>query len=476
MEYAGWNARKDGIPESPCDGPHGKRVAFLQAGLHPYHVAYAEGLEPGGAEERDRGSSRSPGNMTTEGQDAQVRKAIVEKPDLAILVPISSEACTRWVGEFHAARHPRDRGQLHPQRGRLPDHPRLVRARRLGPVPDARAHLRPDDGILRRVRDSPPHTGNLVLLRAHLVGHHGAAPDRPEDEVPCHGPQLAGRRLRSRRWRSAWSSGWIEAYGSDLRGIVAPDDDIVVDGIDEALRRAGRQDIIRVGAGSTPKGMQAVKAGSLHAITFQPPQADGALPLKIAVDWFNGLDIQPINYLPKHIITRDNVDDFISKKPEFSPVSLDGLTRAVLAQSDSEVDRFFEDAYVNFLSAEMVTPEVFRGFSIEVLSDPYPCHEDERPGRSRAAQRLRKPLQEPLQPEDAPQCHGMDEAALPDRHPRIGAGASGGEPDRQDHPLRDAQLRRAALAEGPGRRSTESRRPTWAASSARRWASHSRRT
>ncbi|MGA2380306.1 MAG: helix-turn-helix domain-containing protein [Spirochaetia bacterium] len=90
--------------------------------------------------------------------------------------------------------------------------------------------------------------------------------------------------------------------------------------------------------------------------------------MKIAADWFNGLDIQPINYLPKHIITRENVDDFISKKPEFSPVSLDGLTRAVLAQSDAEVDRFFEDAYVNFLSAEMVTPEVFRGFSIEVLS------------------------------------------------------------------------------------------------------------
>lgn len=366
MEYAGWGVRKDGIPESPCDGPHGKRVAFLQPGLHPYHVAYAEGL---GRVAQKSGARllTFTGNMTTEGQDAQVRKALLEKPDLAILVPISSEACTRWVGEFHARGIPVIAGNFIPNEEAY----RTILA-----------WCGPDDWgqyrmLARTFAQMMAFTGGYAILR-HMPGTscyyartyavitelRRIAPKMsclamaPSSRDGVFDPGMAQRLVE----------GWIQTHGSDLRGIVAPDDDILVDGIDEALRRAGRQDIILVGAGNSPKGMQLVKAGTMHAITFQPPQADGALPMKIAADWFNGLDIQPINYLPKHIITRENVDDFISKKPEFSPVSLDGLTRAVLAQSDAEVDRFFEDAYVNFLSAEMVTPEVFRGFSIEVLS------------------------------------------------------------------------------------------------------------
>ena len=68
------------------------------------------------------------------------------------------------------------------------------------------------------------------------------------------------------------------------------------------------------------------------------------------------------------IITRENVDDFISKKPVFSTVSIESLTRAVVSGSEEDVERFFEDAYQSLLSAELVTPEFFNGFSIEVLS------------------------------------------------------------------------------------------------------------
>lgn len=366
MEYAGWGVRKDEIPESPCDGPHGKRIAFLQPGLHPYHVAYAEGLGRVAQKSGVRLMTFT-GNMTTEGQDAQVSRALLEKPDLAILVPISSDACTRWVGQFHARGIPVIVGNFIPNEEAY----RTILA-----------WCGPDDWgqyrmLSRTFAQMAGFTGGYAILR-HIPGSscyyartwsvvtelHRVAPRMkclamaPSFRDGVFDPETAQQLV----------SGWIAAHGADLRGIVAPDDDILVDGIAEALRRAGRTDIIVVGAGSTPKGMKMVKDGALQAITFQPAQADGGLPVKIAADWFSGLDIQPINYLPKYIITGDNVDDFISKKPEFSPVSLDGLTRAVLARSNAEVDRFFEDAYVNFLSAEMVTPEVFRGFSIEVLS------------------------------------------------------------------------------------------------------------
>jgi ABC-type sugar transport system substrate-binding protein/AraC-like DNA-binding protein len=366
MEFAGWGVRKDGVLESPGDGPHGKRIAFLQPGLHPYHVAYAEGLSRVAQKIGVRLLTFT-GNMTTEGQEEQVRKALREKPDLAILVPISSEACTRWVGQFHARRVPVIVGNFIPNEEAYrtilswcgPDdwgqYRMLARtfAQLLGlaggyavlrHIPGTSCYYARTYAVITELRRIAPKMKCLAMAPSSIDG--------------VFDPGMAHRLVR----------GWIQAHGAALKGIVAPDDDILIDGIDAALREAGRQDIVVVGAGNSPKGMQLVKAGTLQAITFQPPQADGALPLKIAADWFSGLDIQPINYLPKHIITRDNVDDFISKTPEFSPVSLDGLTRAVIAQSDPDVDRFFEDAYVNFLSAEMVTPEVFRGFSIEVLS------------------------------------------------------------------------------------------------------------
>ncbi len=100
-EYAGWGVAKLPMPESPGDGPRGKRVAFLQPGTHPYHVAFAEGLARV-AERAGVRLSTYTGSMTEESQDREVRRAMEDAPDLAILVPISSQACTPWVRDLHA--------------------------------------------------------------------------------------------------------------------------------------------------------------------------------------------------------------------------------------------------------------------------------------------------------------------------------------------------------------------------------------
>ncbi len=366
-EYAGWGIQKCGIPESPGDGPRGKRVVFLQPGLHPYHVAFAEGLTR--IAERARVALQTlPGDMTMEGQDEQVQRAIAEAPDLVILVPISSDACTRWVQAMHARSIP-------------------VIVSNYIPNDEAYRYILswcgPDDWgqyrmLARALAERLGHRGGYAIVR-HIPGSscYEARTWSVVTELAGAAPRMRclamGDAVREGTFDPNMAerlvAGWLEKYGTELRGIVAPDDDILVDGINEAVRRAGREDVVRVGAGSTQKGMGLVKAGQLHAITFQPAQADGALAMKIAVDWFSGLDIQPINYLPKHIITRENVDDFIGRKPEFSAVSMESLTRAVVSGSVADVEQFFEDAYQSLLSAELITPEFFRGFSIEVLSE-----------------------------------------------------------------------------------------------------------
>ena len=50
-------------------------------------------------------------------------------------------------------------------------------------------------------------------------------------------------------------------------------------------------DIVCVAAGNSKVGMDFVMEGSVDAITFQSPEADGAIPMKLAIDWFNGQKI-----------------------------------------------------------------------------------------------------------------------------------------------------------------------------------------
>ncbi|HET6451308.1 MAG TPA: substrate-binding domain-containing protein [Spirochaetia bacterium] len=365
-EYAGWGVEKLPLPESPCDGPRGKRIAFLQPGTHPYHVAFAEGLTRI-AERSGVRLQTYMADMTEESQDREVQRAIADSPDLLILVPISSRACTPWVRQMHSRGIP-------------------VIVSNYIPEEEAYRYILawcgPDDWgqfrmLSRTFADLLEHEGGYAIIR-HIPGSscYDARTWSVVTELAQRAPRMkclaTGEACQSGVFdpeaARALTARWVAEFGPELRGIVSPDDDVLVGGINDALRAAGRLDVVRVGAGSTHRGMQLVRDGGLQAITFQSAQADGALAMKLAVDWFAGLDIPPIVYLPKQVITRSNVEDFLSKKPEFSSVSLELLVRALRAGSEQEVDRFFEDAYQSLLSSELMSPEFFRGFCIEVLS------------------------------------------------------------------------------------------------------------
>jgi ribose transport system substrate-binding protein len=57
--------------------------------------------------------------------------------------------------------------------------------------------------------------------------------------------------------------------------------------------------------------MDAVKAGDAYAITYQTTEGDGAAAMRTAALFFAGAKIDPVTYLPKDIITKDNVDKFM---------------------------------------------------------------------------------------------------------------------------------------------------------------------
>ena len=48
----------------------------------------------------------------------------------------------------------------------------------------------------------------------------------------------------------------------------------------------------------------------LHGIAWESPESDGALAIEVAIDFFNGLEIVPVKYLPPFVITREIVKNY----------------------------------------------------------------------------------------------------------------------------------------------------------------------
>ena len=105
-------------------------------------------------------------------------------------------------------------------------------------------------------------------------------------------------------------SDWLTRFGPNLKGIVAADDSAQSLGIIEALKKAGRTDVLVVAAGNSKVGMDLVKDGGLFAITYQTAEGDGGLAVQTAADWFNGKEVPMRKNLAQHIITKADVDGF----------------------------------------------------------------------------------------------------------------------------------------------------------------------
>ena len=133
---------------------------------------------------------------------------------------------------------------------------------------------------------------------------------------------------------------WLVKHGTRLKGIISADDNTSQLGINDALAQYGRADLIRVANGSTPVGITLLRNGSLNAITWQDPVHDGTLPVKTAADWFNGLEIEPITYLPVRIIDKASLDQFVREDTPFGDMKADDLIRGIIEGSTTPYKSF----------------------------------------------------------------------------------------------------------------------------------------
>ena len=305
MEYAGWSAAKENLPPSPKDGAMGKRVITIINGDHPYLTAYSAGMRKVAEAYRMDLRILSP-NWKVDVQNQMLDEAVNDRPDLIILIPLDAKVAVQQVRKVNQAGVPILLSNMHPDNEAMKF---------------AICWTGPDDwGQFRLLAhawaDKLGKQGGICYVR-HAPGGspYFARTFGPISELSGYAPGIKVLDLQAPGFEAAKTqqvvADWITRFGQDIKGICAADDSAQAIGIVEACRKAGRSDIVVVAAGNSKIGMDAVKAGDLQAITYQSAEADGAVALKAGADWFNGAELEPVRYLPKHVITQADVDQYM---------------------------------------------------------------------------------------------------------------------------------------------------------------------
>jgi ribose transport system substrate-binding protein len=305
IEFAGWRNNKVDMPESPADGPEGKKVILLKAGDHPYWTAYVNGFNKI-ADAYGIDTKIYNGNWDVNLQTQQTDQAINDRPDLIIFAPVDATACTPLLRKINSAGIP-------------------CIASNTIPCDEAMkyclAWTGPDDWgqfrkLARKFADKMGKKGGYAIVR-HMPGSSPffARTYAPITELKTYAPDMKLLTMDTANLKAEETmklvSAWLKKYGKELKGLILAGDGFTMTGTLEAVKNAGRDDIVIVAAGNSKTGMDSVKAGDALAITYQSAEGDGALALKTAADWFYGKKIPPVRYLPIHIITKDDVENYM---------------------------------------------------------------------------------------------------------------------------------------------------------------------
>lgn len=305
IEFAGWKTEKVPMPKSPGNGPAGKKVILMKAGDHPYWTAYVNGFMKI-AEAHGMIAKVYNGNWNVNLQSQQTDQAINEKPDMIIFAPVDATACTPLLRKVNTAGIP------------------CITSNTI-PCDEAMkyclAWTGPDDWgqfreLARKFADTMGKKGGFVIVR-HMPGSSPffARTFAPITELREYAPDMKILAMDTANLEAEGTmqlvSAWLKKYGGELNGVISACDGFGMTGILEAAKGAGRKDLTIVAAGNSKTGMDSIKNGDALAITYQTAEGDGALALQTAAEWFEGKQIPPVRYLPIHIITRDDVENYM---------------------------------------------------------------------------------------------------------------------------------------------------------------------
>ena len=305
MEYAGWNAgAKINPAKSPGNGSIGKHVIIIVHGDHPWTTGYMNGAKQAAQALGMTIDLWSP-NWDVNVQNQMIDQAINARPDAIGVIPINAESAVQQFRRINQANIPAFGTNT------------LTTAEAMRYMvtwtgPDDWGQMR---RLARHLADTMGKTGGIAYVTHNPGGSpYFARMYGPRTELRSYAPNIRTLDFQSPGFEAPATkqvvSDWITRYGRDLNAIFLADDSAQAIGTIDALKEAGRTDVLVVGAGNSKQGMDLIASGDLLAITYQTAEGDGAACVKAMADFFNGKQLPEISYLAQDIVVKSNVTSF----------------------------------------------------------------------------------------------------------------------------------------------------------------------
>ena len=305
MEYAGWNAgAKINPAKSPANGSIGKYVIVIVHGDHPWTTAYMNGAKKAAEALGMKIDLWSP-NWDVNEQNRLIDQAINAKPDAIGVIPLNAESAVQQFRKINQAGIPAFGTNT------------LTTAEAMRYMvtwtgPDDWGQMRK---LARHLADAMGKKGGIAYITHNPGGSpYFARMFGPRTELKNYAPDIKTLDFQSPGFDAAATqqvvSDWITRYGKSLNAIFLADDAPQAIGTIDALKKAGRTDVLVVAAGNSKQGMDLIASGDLLAITYQTAEGDGAACVKAMADFFNGKQLSELGYLAQDIITKSNVANF----------------------------------------------------------------------------------------------------------------------------------------------------------------------
>jgi ribose transport system substrate-binding protein len=305
QEYAGWNAgAKINPAKSPANGSIGKHVIVIVHGDHPWTTAYSNGARKAAQALGMTIDLWSP-NWDVNVQNQMIDQAINAKPDAIGVIPINAESAVQQFRRINQAGIPAFGTNT------------LTTAEAMRYMvtwtgPDDWGQMRK---LARHLADTMGKKGGIAYITHNPGGSpYFARMMGPRTELRTYASDIKTLDFQSPGFDAPASkqvvADWITRFGRDLNAIFLADDSSQAIGAVDAVKEAGRTDILIVAAGNSKAGMDLVASGDVLAITYQTAEGDGGAVVKAMADFFNGKSLPELGYLAQDIITKENVGGF----------------------------------------------------------------------------------------------------------------------------------------------------------------------
>ena len=102
---------------------------------------------------------------------------------------------------------------------------------------------------------------------------------------------------------------WLTAY-PNLKAIASNNDEMAMGAL-VAIESAGRTGIFVAGTDGNPDAFQAIKDGRMVATVLQDAKGQGAGAGDYVIKALKGEKLEPINWIPFVLITKENLNDYL---------------------------------------------------------------------------------------------------------------------------------------------------------------------